>query len=141
MRKKIRAVALSVLVAFGVALVGVASVGSGLPVPRGRDAYRAPWRDGAKFLRVQHLGQHFAIVTISEARIVSAMRVTERGRGGAWVADRKVLLMADEAGIAQLGDERPSREWWDRVLGIERGAPREPILAPQLPTAEVRGGY
>ena len=140
MRKEVRAVALAVLVAVGVVVAGVASSSTGLPDPRGRDAYTAPWRDGAKFLRVQHLGQHFAIVTISEARVIGSLKVTERSANGAYLAERNLILMADEAGIAQLAGEQPTREWWDRFVGIQRGVPRDALPLPKLPSAETRGG-
>ncbi len=134
--KSLRAV-LAVMLAL--LIVGVSGAGEiGLPVSGLREAYRAPWRDGAKLIRVQHLGEHLALVTIAPARVIGSIKVTET-RDGAFLAERTVLLIGDEIAMAEADFAQPSRAWWDRVLGIERGMPRERMPATPLPSASTRG--
>ncbi len=120
-------------------IVGVSGASEiGLPASGLREAYRAPWRDGAKLIRVQHLGPHLALVTIAPARVIGSIKVTETV-GGAFLAERTVLLMGDEVALAEADFEAPTRAWWDKVLGIERGMPREPLPATPMPTAATPG--
>jgi len=133
-----RSTKLRAVLALGVLLIaGVLGASESIDLPtRGEEAFRAPWQDGAKVLRVETLGAHHAIVTISPARIVDARTVTRRGADGSFIGEYQVLLLADEFGVATTA--KPTRAWWDRVLGIERGAPRERMPAPRLPSAADR---
>lgn len=140
--KRIRAVVIGVLV---VLVMGVSGRGeTGLPESGLRGAYAVPWRDGAKVIRVQTLGKHFALVTVSPARVIDSITVTERDGRGGFLREYSVFLVGDEFGMATAGEIKPTREWWDRMLGIERGAPRERIQAPRFPGADQRspaGGW
>lgn len=129
---------LRAVLAFGaLAIAGVlgASEPSEFPT-RGKEAYRAPWQDGAKVIRVQSLGPHYALVTVNPSRVIDSIRVTERTADGGLLSERTVLLLGDEYGLSQ-AKGKPSRAWWDEVLGIRRGAPVPPMPAPRLPGADV----
>ena len=132
MTKRLRAV----LVVAAVLIAGALGASESIDLPtRGSEGYRSPWRDGAKVLHVEELGEHYALLTIRPSRVVDSISVTERA-GGEYVGQRTVILLADEVGLARLGDTKPTRAWWDKVIGIRRGAPLPKLETPRLPSAE-----
>lgn len=118
-------------------IAGVCAAGGTITIPRpGRDSYRAPWRDGANLIRVQELGPNFILVTLAPSRIVDSARVETRTPAGEYLGEKLVFLLAD--GIALAESDKPTREWWNRALEIER-TPRIPVPQPKLPSADTGG--
>ncbi|MGA7617026.1 MAG: hypothetical protein WBX15_17790 [Thermoanaerobaculia bacterium] len=112
-------------------VLGASEIGPPRPSHRG---WTVPWRDGAKILRVQECGKHYAIVTLDLSRVVDTVRVTDRGPHGEWLGERTAILLADEYGHATM-KEKPTRAWWEKALEINR-EPAPQLAPPHLPTAE-----
>lgn len=140
MKTKFRAVVLIAALGLLAGVLGARDATS-FPSPDRRAAFQVAWRDGANYLQVKMAGKHYAIVTLSDARVIDSRRVTVRNNRGDLLRENLVILMADEVGMAE-AMEKPSPEWWDMVLEIKRGAPQENLLPPpSFPSAEMKGNF
>lgn len=134
MNRRFRAVAIvALLLASGWVCAEVASY----PSPDQRDAYRVTWSGGAKVLRVREVGPHLVLLTLDTTRVVDARNVTERVRtreGNAYTDEYGVFLLGDAVGLADAQRSgKPSPEWWDRVLKIDRSVPDQHLDPLGLP--------